>query len=101
VNLRSVSALTREMALPMHWTGAYALIVTLALLIRIALLLFYGTEVVGDAVEYDRIALNLVQGHGYSLDLSAPFEWTTQREPLYPLFLASVYHWNGGVFGRL
>ncbi len=76
---------------PTTRAGAYGLIVTVALLVRVGGLFVYGIDQSGDAVEYDRIAWNVEQGHGYSLSTSAPFSWTTQREPSYPLFLALIY----------
>lgn len=69
----------------------YGLIVLIALVVRAIGFAVYGIDYSGDFEEYDRIAVNLVQGHGYSLSQSAPFHPTTQREPLYPLFLASLY----------
>lgn len=46
----------------------------------------------GDAAEYSTIAVNLAQGHGFSLEGRA----TNIRPPLYPFFLAAVYK----VFGN-
>src|SRR3989338_5432811 len=46
----------------------------------------------GDAISYNNIAVNLVQGRGFSHD-GAP---TADRPPLYPFFLAAIYK----TFGR-
>lgn len=48
----------------------------------------------GDEEGYDRIAVSLAQGTGYSLasDKTDPTAW---RPPLYPLFLASIYRVAG------
>lgn len=44
-----------------------------------------------DSFEYDRLALNLVAGHGYSLATSSPFTPDVSRTPTYPLVLAAIY----------
>ena len=74
----------------------YGLIFLAALLVRVIGIFIYGIDCIGDSVEYDLIAYNLTQGHGYSLSQSAPFELTTQREPTYPFFLALIYY----IFGH-
>jgi len=91
MNLRRVDAIVGYPTQPANWATHYALIVTAALVLRLAILLVYGIDQTGDTIQYDRIAINLVQGHGYSLSLAEPFVWTTQREPIYPLFLALIY----------
>ncbi len=53
-------------------------------------------EKIDDAHQYDIMALNILQGHGFSQKESAPFEPTICRTPIYPFFLASVF----GVFGH-
>lgn len=44
-----------------------------------------------DAVGYDTIGWNLVQGNGFSLQESAPFTPTMYREPVYPYLLGTIY----------
>lgn len=78
------------MALKASWV-----IFLVALVVRLIGLAVYGVDQRGDAVEYDRLAFNLSQGHGYSLSLSAPFTRTTQREPTYPLVVALIYRLVG------
>jgi len=46
---------------------------------------------IGDELEYRRLAINLIQGNGYSLSYAYPFKPTMQREPLYPFLLAISY----------
>ncbi len=53
-------------------------------------------EKIDDSYQYDVMALNILQGHGFSQKESAPFEPTICRTPIYPFFLASVF----GVFGH-
>lgn len=48
-----------------------------------------------DAQGYHRLALNLLAGHGFSLDAASPFCPTAIRTPLYPLFLAGCYRLVG------
>lgn len=42
----------------------------------------------GDSYEYDAIARNILDGHGYSIYFTSP---TVFRAPGYPLFIAGVY----------
>ena len=77
-------------------TKTYGLIFLTALLLRVIGIFVYGVDYSGDSVEYDTIACNIVQGHGYSLSQSPPFKLTTHREPTYPLFLALIYR----IFGH-
>ena len=49
-----------------------------------------------DEVQYETLGWNLAFGHGYSLSLTAPYEPTAIREPVYPLFIAFIYK----IFGR-
>lgn len=54
--------------------------------------LFFSYPVSGpDSVQYDRLGINLSQGHGFSLEDSSPFTRTMFREPGYPVFLAFIY----------
>jgi 4-amino-4-deoxy-L-arabinose transferase-like glycosyltransferase len=63
-----------------------------------ALALFWKGELVpmsGDAPEYHRIAVNLLQHHGYSASKAPPYEPTTYKTPGYPFFLAFAYALSG------
>ena len=44
-----------------------------------------------DALGYDRLARNLIAGHGLSLCEAWPYYPTNFRTPLYPVFVASMY----------
>jgi len=46
----------------------------------------------GDAGIYDRVALNLLAGNGYSIDGVEP---TRERPPAYPFFVATIYALTG------
>ena len=48
-----------------------------------------------DSWQYHQIALNLLQGHGYSSEVQPPYEADVYRPPGYPGFLRLVYAWNG------
>jgi 4-amino-4-deoxy-L-arabinose transferase-like glycosyltransferase len=71
-------------------------LVLVALAFRVALTLpalghverFY---VVPDSYEYDRLAVNLVQGHGFSQASSPPYLPDVRRTPVYPFMLAAIY----------
>ena len=66
-----------------------------ALALRLGLLLATPTKdiMVGDATEYDPIAVNLLAGRGFAITPGIP---TPARAPVFPLFLAGVY----AVFGH-
>ena len=59
-----------------------------AALINLCIFGFPHTRSWGDAEEYNAYAVNLVTGHGYSMDGST---FSIQREPGYPAFLALLY----------
>ena len=70
-------------------------LILLAALIRIAALVvlrnphqFHGRQAGADAIEFNAIALNLVQGEGYSIEAGHP---TAFRAPGFPLLLAGLY----------
>lgn len=44
-----------------------------------------------DSIDYHNIAINVALGNGYSLDVTPPHRPYFFREPVYPLFLASIY----------
>ena len=81
-----------------RWVGRYSLVFATALVLRLAFLgvAFWrggGLDALdsADAYQYDRIAINLLEGNGYSLQAGPPYEPDMFRTPLYPVTLASVY----------
>ncbi len=44
-----------------------------------------------DSYEYDQIAVNLVQGRGYSRATAEPYVPDVRRTPVYPVLLAGLY----------
>lgn len=50
-----------------------------------------------DARGYHQLALNLLAGHGFSLDSQPPYRADAIRTPAYPLFVAAVYALTGPV----
>ena len=40
---------------------------------------------------YKPLAVNLMAGHGFSMDLAPPYHPSVFRTPIYPLFLAGIY----------
>ncbi|MEK6645267.1 MAG: glycosyltransferase family 39 protein [Candidatus Firestonebacteria bacterium] len=63
------------------------------LIIGFIIRLFYAVvlvpqDIVGDAFEYDTIAVNIVQGNGFSMDSCNP---TAIRGPVYPYLIATIY----------
>jgi 4-amino-4-deoxy-L-arabinose transferase-like glycosyltransferase len=83
---------------PINEYARYKIIVTFTALTVSGLFLFYtyGRVLMGDEAQYETLGWNLTVGHGYSLSLSAPYEPTAIREPVYPLFIALIYK----IFGR-
>lgn len=74
-------------ALAVIWSGSLALV--------------FRYQATDDALEYDRIAQNIVAGHGFSLSVAAPFAPTMYREPLYPFFLSGIYRLAGHRYGAV
>jgi 4-amino-4-deoxy-L-arabinose transferase-like glycosyltransferase len=81
-----------------------ALILLLAILIRIPISFIsyqgavsapniYESRLVNntDALDYLRLAENLVEGRGYSIAGEAPYEPDLKRVPGYPVFLSALY----------
>lgn len=63
-----------------------------ALVIRLGLVVWQMDEIKpSDGMDYHNVAVNLVLGHGYSIDTQAPFEPYFFREPGYPFFIAAIY----------
>lgn len=44
-----------------------------------------------DAIGYETLAQNIMNGHGFSLQSGPPFEPTLYRTPVYPYFLVGLY----------
>jgi len=55
-----------------------------------------GRKIQADSAIYYGIASNIVNGHGFSGSTAPPYLPTMSREPVYPLFLSSVFY----LFGR-
>lgn len=66
-------------------------IFVLALLLRFILAFYCDDTPIKDASGYDALAVNIINGKGFSLD----GELTAWREPLYPFFLSSIYYFFG------
>lgn len=49
-----------------------------------------------DSSGYDLLATNLLNGHGFTMNSENPYCPDTLRTPVYPMFLAGIYH----LFGR-
>jgi 4-amino-4-deoxy-L-arabinose transferase-like glycosyltransferase len=68
-------------------------LIGVALAIRIAFVLATpGYTLVHDALDYQRHAISLSEGHGFALSYGRP---TAFRPPAYPVFLATVYWVTG------
>jgi 4-amino-4-deoxy-L-arabinose transferase-like glycosyltransferase len=64
-----------------------------ALALRVAFVLATPSyQLVHDALDYDRHAQSIAQGHGFALAYGRP---TAFRPPAYPIFLAGVYELTG------
>jgi len=94
MNSLNIFRVSKRGTLKTHSRSALFVFV-LALLVR--LLLFgraasdTGNYFLPDSREYHKIAVNLVQGNGFSLALQAPFTPDLRRTPLYPSFMALIY----------
>ncbi|MGZ3687664.1 MAG: hypothetical protein ACXWP5_06500 [Bdellovibrionota bacterium] len=73
--------LTKILTSPYFW--AFAL--------RFAILFFPPSEVRGDALDFQKIALNIAHGHGFSRCDHDPFPLTAERPPLYPMILSLFF----------
>ena len=72
---------------------AYIIIIfIIALLMRIILVqtAFQGYTM-SDGILYHNLAVNLTTGHGYTREISPPYNPYFFREPVYPLYIAMVY----------
>src|SRR5215467_5749266 len=70
------------------------------LFLRIALFLVAAQEparrlYAPDSLDYQRLAVNLIEGHGFSRDSSAPYRPDILRTPAYPGLLAALYLCGG------
>ena len=74
------------------WTWAGLLVV--AVVVRAAVLWFYGASLAEDHDHYRRIAERLVAGDGF-VDPAARSP-TAYRPPLYPLLIAAIFFCGGG-----
>lgn len=63
------------------------LVIAVAVLARLFFVI-YSAFWAGDSDGYERIALNLLAGHGFAMDPASP---TVFRPPAYPFFIALVY----------
>ncbi|HVF86483.1 MAG TPA: glycosyltransferase family 39 protein [Pyrinomonadaceae bacterium] len=70
------------------------IILTLAFALRTGVLVA-RPEVAAD-IRYRTTAINILEGHGYSMDTRAPYHPSEATVPVYPLFIATLY----AVFGR-
>jgi hypothetical protein len=62
-----------------------------AIVLRVGLLVLMQPHPRGDAGEFQTIAHNLAEGHGFSRCWQPPYPPTSQRPPLYPLILSILY----------
>ncbi len=74
-----------------RWLLALALIFLLALTVRLGFvyLVPHPDNLVGDSVEFDLLARNLLAGHGLSYE--EPWRPSARKTPLYPWLLAQTY----------
>ncbi|MEW5766232.1 MAG: glycosyltransferase family 39 protein [bacterium] len=72
-------------------------IFSLALLIGLLMAIFFPCpeSEFEDQAEYNNIAWNILQGHGYSINKVEPYDPTARRGPTYPFFLAAIYLFFG------
>ncbi len=88
--------------LPLDWRRMLALLFLLALLLRLLFIFPFPQPEnhIGDSVEFDLLARNLLAGHG--LSYKPPWEPSARRTPLYPWLLALTYRVFGlGVYTPL
>ncbi len=53
---------------------------------------FYGNS---DSYNYENIAINIIQHHGFSGETESPFTPNLYRTPVYPMLMAGVYSLTG------
>ncbi len=78
-----------------RWWLMLGIILLLALAIRLALIFIFpqADNHIGDSVEFDLLARNLLAGHG--LSYKEPWLPSARRTPLYPWLLAQTYRLFG------
>ena len=78
-----------------HWRLALIVIFLLALTLRLAFVFVapQPENQVGDSVEFDLLARNLLAGHG--LSYKEPWQPSARKTPLYPWLLAQTYRLFG------
>ena len=69
-------------------------ILLLALAVRVGFVIAFPDPL--EETRYRPIAVNIVEGNGFSSDASAPYRPSEAAVPAYPLFIAALY----AVFGR-
>lgn len=73
------------------------LIILVILFLGFSCMYFYNSHKItvlgdkGDEDGYNRLAVNILNGHGFSLQLNPPFTPSCFRTPAYPVFLALIY----------
>lgn len=81
---------------PLRWLAG---IVGCGLLLRLLPLLIHGPHLPlfmdFDSWGYHRLAVNLLEGHGYSWELTPPYTTNIYRPPVLPFALAGIYHLFG------
>jgi 4-amino-4-deoxy-L-arabinose transferase-like glycosyltransferase len=78
------------------WAALWQLLFVLAVALCLRLwVVACCSWVAGDSDGYDRLALNLICGHGFSWSDGPPYVPNLYRTPVYPVFLAVIY----SVFG--
>ena len=81
-----------------QWSPYLIGVLILACSVRLVYILHFPAEALladVDARGYQQIAVNLLQGHGFSMSSEPPYLADTIRTPAYPLFMAALY----AVFG--
>lgn len=69
--------------------------IALVLLLSFLYMFFYNSSPIstlgGDQLVYNQLAVNILDGHGFSQCTTAPFLPSVTRTPAYPVFLAAIY----------
>ena len=76
------------------WLPTVLPILLLALALRVAFVIAFPDPL--EEIRYRPIAVNILEGNGFSSDTSAPYRPSEAAAPAYPLFIATVY----AIFGR-
>ena len=74
---------------------AALLLTVLALGLRFFVALGVADDCSGDGPLYEQIAVNLLEGHGYSTETEEPYRPTLVRMPGYPAVLAATFALSG------